>query len=368
MIETAVEDRALPEPVAGIARLAPYAVADLPASSGSVIALAQNESLRGPSPRALEAAAAALSDGALYPDAGWRKLRAALAAQHGLDEGQILCAAGSMELIRGISMAYLGPGLRAVAPAHAYPYFLTATALMGAETDLVAEVGMTVDVDALLAAIRSETRVLWLANPGNPTGTALPAAEIMRLREALPSRVLLVLDEAYGEFAEEGPFWPLVGHGDTVVLRTFSKAYGLAGFRIGWGLFPPAIAEELNKVLPPGGVTAASQAAALAALQDQAYMHETVEMTAALRDDLAARARALGFEVPVSRANFVLLRFGDAERAARADARLRAGGVYLRPAAGAGLPHCLRATVGPAAAMAVLVRQLEAVMREGGAP
>ncbi|MEO0818906.1 MAG: histidinol-phosphate transaminase [Pseudomonadota bacterium] len=340
-----------PAPIARIAGLAPYALADLPEGG---VSLAQNESLRAPSPQALQAAARALRDGALYPDPDWRDLREAIAEAHGLDPAAILCGAGSMELIGAIAAAYLEPGRRALQPAYGYAFFRTAGALAGAATDLVPERGFTADIDRLIEAASSETAVLWLANPGNPTGTVLSATEILRLREALPGNVLLVVDEAYGEFAEAGTVWPLVARGDTVVLRTFSKAYGLAGFRVGWGAFPPAVAREVRKPINPNNISAPAQAAAAAAMRDGAYMRETVAMTAALRDRLIETARREGLAAPESATNFALLPFSDTAAAGRAGAMLRAGGLLLRGMDGYGLPHCLRATVGREDAMAAL--------------
>ncbi|MEM1384684.1 MAG: histidinol-phosphate transaminase [Pseudomonadota bacterium] len=354
-----------PRPVAKIAALAPYALADLSSGLGPpTVSLAQNESLRPPSPLAVEAAARALTEGTLYPDPDWLSLRNAIAEVHGFDPAGILCGAGSMELIGALAQAYLCPGDRALTSAHGYLFFRTATALAGAETDLAPETDLRVDVDALLAAVRPQTRVVWVANPGNPTGTVLAASELIRLRDGLPGDVLLVIDEAYGEFADTAPLWQLIERGDTVVLRTFSKAYGLAGMRAGWGLFPAKVARTLRKVLNPNSVSGSAQAAAAAAMRDQAYMRETVAQTARLRDPFSASARALGLTVPESRTNFALLDFGDLDRAARADAALRAQGLLMRGMAGYGLPTALRATIAEGGAMDRALGILTAALQE----
>jgi histidinol-phosphate aminotransferase len=346
-----------------IAALAPYALADLSVPPGRrAVSLAQNESAIPPSPRAIVAARAALADARLYPDPDWRDLRAAIAGVHGLDPEAILCGSGSMELILALALAWLGPGRAALTTAHGYLFFRTAARLAGAEAAIAPETALTVDVDALLAALRPETRLVFIANPGNPTGTRIGRAELMRLREGLPADVLLVIDEAYGEFADaaDEPLFGLARRGDTAILRTFSKAYGLAGMRVGWGLFPPTVAREVRKALSPNNISAPAQAAAAAAMRDQAYMRRVCAETAARRDRFAAAMRALGLSVPASHTNFVLLRFASPAAAQSADRALRAEGVLLRPLGGYGLADCLRATVGGEAEMELAASVLTA--------
>ncbi len=336
-------------PVAHIAAMSPYALAELNAPDGKrLISLSQNESLRPPSPLAIRAAARALEAGHLYPDPDWSELRAALSSLHGIPAEGILCGNGSMELIAGLAQAFADERIAALAPAHAYPFFRTAAQLVRARFDTAAEEGGCVSVDALLEAVRPDTGIVFIANPGNPTGTRIPRAELLRLREKLRGDILLVIDEAYGEFAEHlgEPMFDLVGRGNTVILRTFSKAYGLAGLRVGWGLFPAGIAGEIRKVMNPNTISLAGQAAAAAALADQDYMHETCAMTTGLRDCLITRLRGAGFDLPESFTNFVLIRFRNAEEAQSADKALRSEGVFLRSQGGAGLAGCLRATIG----------------------
>lgn len=338
-------------PTPHVVAMSPYSLAELNAPAGKrLISLSQNESLRRPSPQVDDAVANAVANAHLYPDPEWAGLRNELAALHRIPASAILCGNGSMELIACLTQTYCDEQGAVLAPAHAYPFFRTAAGLARARYDTAPEVGMTASVDALLAAIQPDTRIVFIANPGNPTGTRIPRAELVRLREGLRGDILLVVDEAYGEFADHlgEPVFDLVGRGDTVILRTFSKAYGLAGMRVGWGLFPESIAGEVRKVMNPNNISAAGQAAAAAALSDQAYMRETCAITARLRDGFLHRLREAGFDVAESFTNFALIRFDDARAAQQADAALRAEGVVTRAQSGAGLSDCLRVTVGTA--------------------
>lgn len=332
-----------------IAAMSPYALAELNAPAGKrLVSLSQNESLRAPSPLAIKAAAEALAGAQLYPDPDWSALRAALSERHKISAGGIVCGNGSMELIGGLAQAFAGPQSAVLAPAHAYPFFRTAAQLAQARFDTAPEVDSCVSVDALLTAVRHDTRIVFVANPGNPTGTRISRSDLLRLRGGLRSDILLVIDEAYGEFADHlgEPMFDQVARGDTVVMRSFSKAYGLAGLRVGWGLFPDHIAEALRKTMNPNNISIAGQAAACAALADHDYMRATCLATSEARDHLIEQLRGAGFEVADSFTNFALIRFANAHAARCADARLRAEGVFLRAQGGAGLPECLRMTVG----------------------
>lgn len=355
-------------PVPHVGAMAVYALADLNVPDGKrPVSLSQNESLRPPSPHVAEALARGASAPQLYPDPDWTALREAIAHTHKLTAVNILCGNGSLDLIGCLARAYLDAGCAALAPAHAYPFFRTATQMTGARFDTAPEANATVDVDALLTHVTPETRIVFVANPGNPTGTRISRAELVRLREGLRDDVLLVIDEAYGEFADhlDERMFDLVDRGDTVVLRTFSKAYGLAGMRVGWGLFPPAIATETRKVMNPNNVALSGQMAALAALEDQVYMRETCALTAGLRSAFTARLRSAGLDVRDSFTNFVLIGFGSPEAAQRADEALRGEGVFLRPQGGAGLPECLRATISVADDMDLAASLLENWARKG---
>ncbi|MEM7211402.1 MAG: histidinol-phosphate transaminase [Pseudomonadota bacterium] len=336
-------------PAPHVASMSPYALAALDVPDGKrLISLSQNECLRPPSRDAIAAAAKALEAGHLYPDPDWQHLRAALAKLYGIPASGILCGNGSMELIAGLAQGFAHEGSAVLAPQNAYPFFRTAAQLARARFDTAPEREGAVSVDALLEAVRPDTGLVCVANPGNPTGTRISRTELLRLRGGLPSDVLLVIDEAYGEFADHlsDSMFDLVERGDTVVLRTFSKAYGLAGMRVGWGLFPPAIEVEVRKLLTPNAVSAAGQAAATAALADQAYMTETCRQTRTSRDAFISRLRDAGYRVPDSYTNFALIRFQTDSAAQRAYAALQAEGIIARAQGGAGLPECLRLTVG----------------------
>ena len=357
-------------PAPHVAAMSPYALAELNAPAGKrLISLSQNESLRQPSPLVSDVLVSAMTNAHLYPDPEWTELRNALAALHGIPASGILCGNGSMELIACLTQSYCDEESAVLAPAHAYPFFRTAAGLARARYDTAPEVGVTASVDALLAAVQPDTRIVFIANPGNPTGTRIPRAELDRLREGLRGDILLVIDEAYGEFADHlgESLFDLVRRGDTVILRTFSKAYGLAGIRVGWGLFPENIASEVRKVMNPNNISVAGQAAAAKALSDQAYMRETCAITASLRDGFSNRLRKVGFYIAESFTNFALIRFHDAWAAQRADATLRAEGIVVRAQSGAGLPDCLRITVGTAEDLDLAASLLEHKAKGGKA-
>lgn len=351
------------EPVHSVAAMAAYALADL--GDPAAISLAQNESAFPPSPHAVEAGARALADAALYPDPDWRELRTAIAEVHGIDPEGILCGAGSMELIGCLIRAFAGPGDEVLGTEFGYLFAATAAMQAGARHVRAPEPGLRVSVDAILAAVTERTKIVFVCNPGNPTGTRIPNAEILRLREALPPRVLLIVDQAYAEFdgQDHAPVFGLAARGDTAVTRTLSKAYGLAGARVGWSVSSHAIAGEVRKLLNPNNIPASSQAMAVAALRDEEHMRMVVRETAARRDTVAARLRAGGLDVPESATNFALIRFPTPAAARRADGALRAAGLVLRGMAGYGLPDALRATIGPAEAMKraadVILRTME---------
>ena len=354
-------------PVPHVGAMTPYALAELNAPVGKrLISLSQNESLMPPSPIAIAAAGEAMTHAHLYPDPDWSALRQALADLHDIPAAHILCGNGSMELIAGLTQAYANPQKAVLAPEHAYPFFKTAAHLAQARFDTAAEMGGQVSVDALLDAVKPDTRIVFVANPGNPTGTRISRTELLRLREGLHDGILLVIDEAYGEFADHlgEPMFDLVARDDTVVLRTFSKAYGLAGMRVGWGAFPEHVLKQVRKVMNPNNVSVAGQAAAFAALKDHAYMRATCQSTARLRDSFIHRLRCAGYDVDESFTNFALIRFDSPEAAKWADTALQAEGVFLRPQTGAGLPKGLRVTVGKADDMNKAAALLERLAQE----
>lgn len=342
-----------------VAAMASYALADL--GDTAAVSLAQNESAFPPSPRALNAAQEALQATPLYPDPDWHALRAALADTHPVAPGQILCGAGSMELIGCLIRAFAGPGDEVLGTAYGYLFVATAAQQAGARYVQAPEPDLRVDVDAILTAVTPATKIVFLCNPGNPTGTCIPNTDILRLRNTLPRDVLLVVDQAYGEFDLQDPaaLFALVARGDTVVTRTLSKAYGLAGARVGWGAFPPTISNEVRKLMNPNNISTVTQAMATAAIRDQAHMHNNVTQTAKIRDAFCTRLRIAGLNVPESATNFALIQFADTASAQAADTALRHNGLILRGMSGYGLPDCLRATIGAADIMDRVATVLE---------
>ncbi|MDW3221585.1 MAG: histidinol-phosphate transaminase [Paracoccaceae bacterium] len=338
-------------PVPSVAAMASYALADL--GDANAVSLAQNESAFPTSPAALEAGQAALARSPLYPDPDWQDLRMAIASVHGLATDSILCGAGSMELIGCLIRGFAGAGDEVVGSQYGYLFVATACQQAGARYVQALEPELTVSVDELLNAVTPATRIVFLCNPGNPTGTRILNSDILRLRASLPEAVLLVIDQAYGEFDDQDHrvLFQLVDHGNTLITRTFSKAYGLAAARVGWGCFPSLVADEVRKLLNPNNVTHFSQDMAAAAMRDQSHMLNVVHQTAQIRSRFVERLRGAGLSVPRSHTNFVLIKFAGAAAAAHANDALRNSGYLLRGMAGYGLPECLRATIGRADVM-----------------
>ncbi len=328
--------------VPSVAAMSPYQLASL---DGNSVSLAQNESAFAPSPRTLSVLQH--YDGAPYPDPDWRVLRSAIARTHQLEPDHILCGAGSMELIGALIRAFAGPHDSVVGSEYGYLYVATACQQAATRYFTAPEREFQVSVDALRDAVRPDTRIVVVCNPGNPSGTRIPNADIVRLRQALPEQVLLIVDQAYGEFDDQdpAPIWDLVARGDTVVTRSFSKAYALASARVGWGYFPEAIALQVRKLLNANNISSISQALAVAVLDDAEHMHELVRRTATLRDQFWQRLCDAGYRCPRSYSNFVLIPFENRAAAEAADRALRAAGYILRQMGGYGLGHCLRATI-----------------------
>jgi histidinol-phosphate aminotransferase len=316
-----------------------------------VIKLASNENAFGPSPLAIEAMRAALPTAHRYPDGGCTRLRRAIGEREGLDPAQIVCGAGSDDIIQLLARAYAGPGDEVLYTEHGFLIYPIAAMSVGARPIAVAERDLTADVDALLARVTPQTRIVFLANPNNPTGSYLPAAEMARLRRHLPANVLLVIDAAYAEFVDRTDYTTgveLVGDGNVVVTRTFSKIHGLGGVRVGWGYCPRPVAAILDRLRAPFNVSSIGQAAALAALADTTFVAHSAAHNARWRRWLTDELRGLGLVVPESAGNFVLARFAanGGRDAAAADAHLKAHGIIVRRVAAYGLPDALRISIG----------------------
>jgi len=317
-----------------------------------LVVLSANESPLGPSPHALAAYKEAAADLNRYPDGGSNELREALAAHYGIEAENIVCSNGSDELIAMITRAYAGPGDEVLFSRHGFAMYPIATLAAGATPVMAPETNLTTDVDALLDHVTERTRIVFVANPNNPTGSFLPTNEITRLRERLRDDVLLVIDAAYAEYIVRNDYSPgteLVREGGNVVMfRTFSKAYALAGVRLGWSYAPPVITDVLNRVRNPFNVTVPAQVAGLAALRDIAHLDAARAHNDIWRPKMTAALEGLGLEVVPSVANFLLVRFPDdkAKNADAANAFLTARGIMPRPVGNYGLPAHLRITVG----------------------
>lgn len=343
----------LPVPQPGILEIAAYVGGESKVEGVSrVMKLSSNESPLGPSPRAQDAYRTVTAELHRYPDGGATELRKAIAARYGLDAARIICGCGSDELIGLLVNAYAAPGDEVLFSRHGFLMYDIYARSAGAVPVRVDETDLTVNVDALLGGVTAKTRIVFVTNPGNPTGTYISAADLRRLRDGLREDILLVIDAAYAEYVDRNDYsngLELVQETEnTVMLRTFSKIFGLGGARVGWGYFPAGIADVMNRIRSPFNVTAPSQAAAAAAIRD-------VEFTALAKAHndywlpwLKEKLTALGLATTDSVANFVLVRFPGTggKDATAADAFLKARGIIVRRVASYGLGDCLRITVG----------------------
>lgn len=313
-----------------------------------VLKLSSNENPHGPSPRAIEAFRAASADLHRYPSTDHRALREALGDVHGLDPDRIICGVGSDEVLQMIVQAYAGPGDEVILTEHGFSMYPILARMVGATPVEVPERERVVDVDAILAAVTEKTRIIFIANPANPTGTMLGGNELQRLAAGLPPNAILVHDGAYAEFEEgfDGGAALVDAFPNVIMTRTFSKIHGLGGLRIGWGYAAREIVDVLNRIRQPFNLSTAQLAAAEAAVRDTAYAEWCRTENARLRDWLRAEIARAGVASDPSHTNFVLARFRDATEAESCDTYLRSQGIIVRRVAGYGLPQCLRITVG----------------------
>ncbi len=333
-----------------------------------VFKLSSNETPFGPSPKAIEAFASAAVQLEKYPDGQANALREAIAEVHGLNTANILCGNGSDELLGLLCHVYLGPGDEGIVTEHGFLVYKIQIMAAGATPVTVKESECRVDVDAILAAVTDKTKIVFLANPGNPTGTYVPLSEVRRLHAGLPPHVILVLDAAYAEYVRRNDYEAgieLVSSNRNVVMtRTFSKVYGLAALRIGWAYAPAEIIDALDRVRGPFNINAPAIAAGAAAIRDQAFTARSVahnlDWLARVSQDLTA----LGLTVTPSVANFVLIHFPDTDgkRATDADDFLTSRGFILRAVRAYGFPNALRMTIGSEEANTGLVAALTEFM------
>jgi histidinol-phosphate aminotransferase len=317
-----------------------------------IIKLASNEGALGPSPKGEAAYREASRQLHRYPDGGSTAVRVGLEKLYGLNADQIVCGAGSDELIGLLCRAYAGPGDEVLYSEHGFLMYAIATKTVGATPVTAPETDLTADVDALLSKVTDKTRILFIANPNNPTGTYISASEMQRLRQGLRDDILLVIDAAYAEFMLADDYSAgidLVDAGDnTVMTRTFSKIYGLGGIRLGWAYCPPSVADVLHRARNPFNVTLPAQAAGAAALEDQDFVQRTRDHNAKWLPWTIEEVRKLGLDAPPSIGNFFLARFPDepGRNAEAADAFLRSRGIIVRRMGAYGLPDSLRVTIG----------------------
>lgn len=337
-----------------------------------LVKLSANENPLGTSPKALAARAEAAGP-AEYPDPDTTKLREALGEFHGIDPARIVCGTGSDELLNLVPLAFAGPGDEVIYVRYGFMVYDIATRRAGATPVVAPDRAYATDVDALLASVTERTRVVFLANPNNPTGTYLPRAELERLHAGLPRNVLLVIDQAYAEYVEpaedDGGLALAAAHDNVLVTRTFSKIYGLAGERVGWGTGAPGIVDALNRIRAPFNVTVSGQKAALAALEDQAFVAAAREHNRTHRQRLADSIEALGnfglHAVP-SEANFLLVLFDGALTAEAALAGLAERGFAVRHLPGQGLANGLRITIGTAGQVDAIAEGLRQMAEGAG--
>ncbi|MBS4020218.1 MAG: histidinol-phosphate transaminase [Dechloromonas sp.] len=343
-----------PQPKPGVMDIAAYVPGKsaAPAGVAKVYKLSSNESPLGPSPKAIEAVREVAPKLEFYPDGAATRLREAIAEAHGLNPANILCSNGSDEVLGLLALTYLQPGDEAIFTEHGFLVYRIYTQAASAVPVSVKETDETADVDAILAAVTEKTKIVFLANPNNPTGTYIPFDEVRRLHAGLPKHVLLVLDAAYAEYVRRNDYESgieLVSSSHNVVMtRTFSKIHGLGGARIGWIYAPTEIIDALNRVRGPFNVNAAAIEAGVAAMKDRAHVEAAVAHNDRWLAWVTEELARLGLRVTPSVGNFVLVHFNDADRhsAAAADEFLTQRGYILRRVTGYGFPNALRMTIG----------------------
>lgn len=359
-----------PAPKPGIMEIAPYVPGRSKAGSGvKTHKLSSNENPLGASPRALEAYKAAAANLALYPDGASSALREAIATRFGLNAANIVCGAGSDEILQLLANAYLREGDEAIYTEHGFLVYPIVIRANGATPVIAPEKNNTTDVDAILARVTKRTRMVFLANPNNPTGTYIAFSEVRRLHAGLPEGCLLVLDAAYAEFVRRNDYEAgveLVGSAANVVMtRTFSKVHGLAALRIGWAYCPPAVADVLNRIRGAFNVSAPAIAAGVAAIEDGAFMEASIAHNDKWLAEMTRGFAALGLKVTPSVANFLLVHFDGlaGKTAAGADAFLGERGFILRRMDSYGFANALRLSIGTEEANTGVLAALSAYVK-----
>lgn len=353
-------------PKPGILDIAPYVAGESKAQPGArIIKLSSNEGALGPSPKAIEALQAMSPDMHRYPDGGCEALRTALAKKHGIRKDGIVCGAGSDELITFLIQSYAGAGDEVLYSQHGFLMYAITAKAFSATPVTAKETDLRANADNLLAAVTDKTKIVFLANPNNPTGTHWSQDDVTAFRKKLRADVLLVLDCAYTEYVMD----PAYGDGgiemvdrfdNVVVLRTFSKAYGMGGMRLGWAYCPLEIADVLNRVRGPFNVSSAAQVAGAAALNDKDFLREVVEHNTRIREKCVRALGEMGLSVVPSQGNFLLVKFKDAEQAEGCRLALKNDGILVRQVGGYGLPEYLRISLGTDEEMALTLAGIKA--------
>ena len=339
------------------------------AGADKVVKLSSNENAFGTNPNVVAACAQKLNDMFRYPDGGCTALRQAIADANGLDAGRIVCGAGSDELIGLLCQAYLRENDEVVVTQYAFLMYRLYALTRGAVVREVPEKDFKIDINEILNAVTAKTKIVFIANPGNPTGTYLNKNEVRRLCEKLPQNVLLVLDNAYAEFVVKEDYDAGVGAVDAfenvVMLRTFSKIYGLGGLRLGWSYSSREIADVLNRVRGPFNVNAMAQHAGIAAVGDAAFVEKCRMHNKKWQDALPEKLKAIGLDCVPTVANFILVRFPqtNGKTADAANEALLRKGVIVRAMHAYKLPDCLRITIGTDDDMTTVLTVLTEFMR-----
>ena len=317
-------------------------------SAANIVKLSSNENPFGPSDRAKEAFGRSVHQIHRYPTTDHAALRAAIASVHGLDAGRVICGVGSDEIIHFLCQAYVGPKDEVVFTEHGFLMYRISTMAAGGAPVEVAERDRTTDVDAILRACTRRTKLVFIANPNNPTGTMISAAEVARLADGMPKQAILVLDGAYAEYVEgfDGGLSLIEARSNVVMTRTFSKVYGLGGLRVGWGYGPKPIIDVLNRIRGPFNLSNTQLETAEAAVLDQDHITRCRADNTRMRHWLALALAELGIPSDTSMTNFILARFASQDEAEACDAFLQTQGLIVRRVASYKLPQCLRITVG----------------------
>jgi len=343
--------RITPQP--GIMRIAPYqGGASHVAGVSDVVKLSSNENPFGPPEAAREAVRRSARDLHRYPSTDHGALRFAIGEMHRLDPARIVCGVGSDEILHLLCQAYAGPGGEVIHTEHGFAIYRIGALAAGATPVEVPEAARTTDVDAILAACTEATRLIFIANPNNPTGTMIAPEEVRRLADGIPETALLVLDGAYIEYVEgdDGGAALVEARDNVVMTRTFSKIYGLGGLRVGWGYAPGHVIDVLGRIRGPFNLSTPALAAAEAAVRDADWVRRCRDANTRMRAWLAEALAAHGVPSDPSHGNFILARFKDRAEAEACDDYLKSQGLIVRRVGGYNLPDCLRITVGDEAA------------------